>query len=65
MGVISSLQETDAPDGTTAEPTPDRETAAERTDDPFLQQYDTADWKVDTETVNQLLTGLVAVTNLL
>lgn len=59
MGVKSAIDR-DAPEGTDSttddhDPNPD----------PFLMKYATDEWRADSETVNQLLTGLVAVTNLL
>jgi len=71
MGVISdTIQERDA-QGRPASDTSEQESAG--TDpadlpesiDPFLQPYLTDEYQADTETVNQILTALIAAGNLL
>ncbi len=32
--------------------------------DPFLLTYETGEWKADSETINTLLTGIIAVANI-
>ncbi|ALJ99685.1 hypothetical protein BGV91_gp22 [Haloarcula californiae icosahedral virus 1] len=71
MGVISdTIQERDA-QGRPASDTSEQESGG--TDpadlpesiDPFLQRYLTDEYQADTETVNQILTALIAAGNLL
>ncbi|AGC65547.1 hypothetical protein K745_gp22 [Haloarcula hispanica virus PH1] len=73
MGVISEhIEERDA------QGRPDSETSTEQTTqatsaegdlpddiDPFLQQYITEEYQADAATVDQILTGLMAIGNLL
>lgn len=73
MGVISEARERDAqgrPDSSTPDHAEQQDPGADLPDDlpeqidPFLQQYLTGSYEVDTETVNQMLTGAIAVANL-
>lgn len=74
MGVTSAIEEerdaqVGGSDSTTStsdqEPVPEvRLPLAERID-PFIQRYETDEYVADTDTVNTMLTGLIAVGNLL
>ena len=63
MGVISDTTTEDAPQEAPTEA--DRTPTEPASFDPFLHDYDTSEWKVDSEAVNTMLTGVIAVANLL
>ncbi|MFC4246473.1 hypothetical protein ACFOZ7_05610 [Natribaculum luteum] len=63
MGVLEQLdlEQEDAP----TDPDPEPSVSVGEDTDPFSMNYDFEEWKVDAESTDQILSLLIAVTNLL
>ncbi len=63
MGVLEQLdlEQGDAP----TEQQPEPSVSVGEDIDPFSMRYDFSDWKIDAESTDQILSLLIAVTNLL